>query len=182
MTKTELKSKLEKAVEALKDDLKQIRTGSANVSMLDSVKVNAYESEMSIQEVGNISKPDATTLVIVPWDKSLIDNIAKAIRESEIQIDPVVEGDRVRISFPGLTEERREEFAKVVSDRVEESRQRVRRIRQDAMKDIDKKFQDKEISEDEKFSLREDVEEVVKNYNENIEEIGEKKTKEITTV
>ncbi|MBD3366500.1 ribosome recycling factor [candidate division WWE3 bacterium] len=182
MNKNELKTQLQKAVDALKQELTQIRTGRANTSMLDPVRVNAYESQMSLQEVGSITMPDATTIVITPWDKSLIENIAKAIRESDVQVEPVVEGDRVRLSFPGLTEERRKEFAKIVSAKVEESRQQIRRIRQEAMKDIDKLFADKEIGEDEKFKLREDVEEVVKEYNDKLEDLGEKKTKEIMTV
>lgn len=182
MTNKELKDQLEDSVEILKQDLSQVRTGRASPSLLDSVKVNAYDSKMSIKEVGTVTMPDPTTLLIVPWDKSLIDNIAKAIRESDIKVNPIVEGDRVRISFPGLTEERRKEFAKIVSDRVEECRQRIRRVRQEAMKDIDKMFSDKEISEDEKFALQENVEETIKDYNKKVEEIGEKKTEEIMTV
>lgn len=182
MTEAELKNKLESAVEELTQDLTQIRTGRATPGMLSNIKVNAYGTLLSFQEVGSVNVIDSTTLVIVPWDKSLIDNIAKAIRDSDLQVEPIVEGDRVRISFPGLTEERRKEYAKVVSDKVEESRQRIRRIRQDAMKDIDESFEQKEIGEDAKFSMREDVEDLVKEYNEKVEEMGEKKTKEIMTV
>lgn len=182
MEMSELKTQLDSAVDSLREELAQVRTGRANTSILDAVKVDAYDSKMSIQEVAAITVPDATTIIISPWDKSLIDNIAKAIRESSIKVDPVVEGDRVRISFPGLTEERRKEFSKLVSDEVEECRQQIRRIRQKAMKDVDNAFEEKEISEDVKFDTREEIEDIIKDYNDKVEEIGEKKTKEIMTV
>ena len=182
MTKKEFESQLEISLEQLKEDLAQIRTGRVTPAILDSVKVEAYDSKMSIQEIGSVTLLNASTLVIVPWDKSLLSNISKAIQESDIQVTPIVEGDRVRLPFPGLTEERRKEFARVVSDKVEECRQRLRRVRQDAMKDIDKMFSDKEIGEDEKFQMKEGLEEIVKDSNESVDKIGDKKIQEIMTV
>lgn len=182
MTKKEFESQLEISLEQLKEDLAQIRTGRVTPAILDSVKVEAYDSKMSIQEIGSVTLLNASTLVIVPWDKSLLSNISKAIQESDIQVTPIVEGDRVRLPFPGLTEERRKEFARVVSDKVEECRQRLRRVRQDAMKAIDKMFSDKEIGEDEKFQTKDDLEEIVKDSNESVDKIGDKKIQEIMTV
>ncbi|MBP8960697.1 ribosome recycling factor [Patescibacteria group bacterium] len=182
MNKTELKKSLDIAVEALQENLSLIRTGRATPAILDNIRLEAYGAKMTIKEVGNVTVSDASTLVITPWDKGLLNPIAKAIRESDLKIEPIMEGDRVRLVFPGLTEERRKEFAKLVSEKVEECRQRVRKVRQDVMRQIDTQFDNKEIGEDEKFSLKEDVEELVREYNEEIENIGDKKTDEIMTV
>ncbi|HOM78070.1 MAG TPA: ribosome recycling factor [bacterium] len=182
MNKTELKKSLDIAVEALQENLSLIRTGRATPAILDNIRLEAYGARMTIKEVGNVTVSDASTLVITPWDKGLLNPIAKAIRESDLKIEPIMEGDRVRLVFPGLTEERRKEFAKLVSEKVEECRQRVRKVRQDVMRQIDTQFDNKEIGEDEKFSLKEDVEELVREYNEEIENIGDKKTDEIMTV
>jgi len=182
MTKKELEIQLEISLKLLKEDLAQIRTGRVTSAILDSVKVEAYDFKMSLQEIGSVTSLNASTLVIVPWDKSLLQNISKAIQESDIQVTPIVEGDLVRLSFPGLTEERRKEFARVVSDKAEECSQRIRRIRQDAMKDVDKMFSDKEIGEDERFQIKEGLEEAVKRSNENVDSVGDKKIQEIMTV
>ncbi len=182
MNKLELKKSLEKVVESLREDLTQIRTGRATPAILDNIRIEAYGAKMTIKEVGNITVSDASTLVITPWDKNLLNSIAKAIRESDLKIEPIVEGDRVRLVFPGLTEERRKEFAKLVSEKVEDYRQRIRKVRQEGMKEIDTQFESKEIGEDEKFSLKEDIEDLVKETNFLVEEIGEKKTEEIMTV
>jgi ribosome recycling factor len=182
MNKIEFKKSLEKTVESLKEDLTQIRTGRATPAILDNIRIEAYDAKMTIKEVGNVTVSDASTLIITPWDKSLLNSVAKAIRESDLKIEPIVEGDRVRLVFPGLTEERRKEFAKLVSEKVEDCRQRIRKVRQEEMKQIDTQFEGKEISEDERFSSKETVEEITKETNLLVEEIGDTKTEEIMTV
>ncbi len=182
MNKTELKTNLESALEDLRQEFNQIRTGRISPAVLENIKVEMYESQMSIRELATVSVPEPTILVITPWDKSAIESIAAAIKKSDLQIEPIVEGDRIRLSFPGLTEERRKEYAKMVSEKAEESRQKIRRLRQEAMKHIDTMFEEKEISEDEKFSMREDIEDIIKEYNRKVEELADKKTKEIMTV
>jgi len=182
MNKTELKKALDKTVEILQEDLTQVRTGRATPAILDNIRIEAYGAKMTIKEVGNVTVSDASTLVVTPWDKSLLNSVARAIRESDLKIEPILEGDRVRLVFPGLTEERRKEFAKLVSEKVEECRQRIRRIRQDGMKQIDTQFENKEIGEDEKFAQKEKIEDIVKETNTLVEEIGEAKTEEIMTV
>jgi ribosome recycling factor len=182
MNKSEFKKALEKTVEVLQEDLTQIRTGRATPAILDNIRIEAYGAKMTIKEVGSVTVFDSSTLVVTPWDKSLLNSVAKAIRESDLKIEPIVEGDRVRLAFPGLTEERRKEFAKLVSEKVEDCRQRVRKVRQEVMKEIDTQFEEKEIGEDEKFSLKEDIEEITRETNSIIEEIGDIKTEEIMTV
>lgn len=179
MNNSELKTKLNSSIEHLKNELSQIRTGRVSPTLLDSVKVNAYGTLMSVREVGTISVLDPQTLQVTPWDKSMLDSIAKAIRESDLHLTPVVQASFVIVPIPSLTEERRKEFTRLVAAKTEETKQGVRNIRQDAMKDIDEAFDNKEFGEDEKFTLREEVEKTVKNCVEEIEEIAEQKKEDI---
>lgn len=182
MNKSELKSKLDKSIEFLVQELRNIRTGRANPSLVSDVKVDAYGSKMTLKELGSIVLLDPQTIAITPWDKSLIGSISKAIREGDLNLNPVEDSDRVRIPIPPLTEERRKELTKVVSTKVEETKQAMRSIRQEAMKDIDKDFSDKLIGEDEKFSQREDVEKVIKEYVDLADTKGESKKEELLKV
>src|SRR3990170_3626833 len=112
MTKPELKSKLEKSMEILQDELSRIRTGRASPSLSESVKVNAYDTKMTIKELGSITVLDPQNLAVSPWDKNLVNEIAKGIREADLNLNPAVDGDLVRVPVPDLTEERRRELAK----------------------------------------------------------------------
>lgn len=179
MTKSELKSKLEDSLEFFKNDITQIRTGRVTPQLLDSVKLEAYGSTMTIREVGNIQVLDPQTLAVTPWDKALLENIAGAIKNSDLSLNPAVRNDAVIIPVPPLTEERRLEFSKIISSKMEDSRQSMRNIRQDAMKAIETKFTNKEFGEDEKFTLKGEVEDIVKEYVGKVEEIGEAKKQDI---
>jgi len=182
MNTPELKQKLTKSIDFLKSELSQVRTGRASPSIIEDIFVEAYDSKMSIKELGTITVLDSQNLVVSPWDKSLLKPVAKAVRESGLGLNPVDEPDRVRIPVPSLTEERRLELSKMVSGRVEESKNSMRSVRQDAMKDIDKDFSEKKIGEDEKFSQKEEVEKVVKSFIEQLEELGESKKKELLAI
>ena len=182
MNKNDLKSKLEKSVEFLRNDIATVRTGRASPSMVSDVVVDAYGSKMTMKELGSITLLDSQTIVVSPWDRSLIGAIAKAIREGELNLNPAEDSDRVRIPVPALTEERRKELGKVVGTKGEEAKQSVRNIRQDAMKEIEKEFTDKLIGEDEKFTQKDEVEKIVKEYVEKIDQICENKKQELMTV
>ena len=182
MTIAELKSKLDRSFDFLESELAQVRTGRASPTMIEDIEVDAYDSKMTIKELGSILVPDSQNLVIVPWDKSLLKAIAKAIRESELKLNPVEDSDRVRVPTPPLTEERRAELTKIVSTKTEEAKNSMRNIRQDAMKDIDKAFGDKSIGEDEKFTQREEADELVKEYTKSAEELAEGKKSDLMTV
>ncbi len=182
MNSSELKSKLQKSIDFLQSELAQIRTGRANPSLIEDISVNAYESKMLLKELGSITLQDAHTILVAPWDKGLIPSIAKAISESEHRLNPVESGSNLRVPIPLLTEERRKELAKLVSQKTEETKQSMRNIRQDAMKDIDRAFDAKEISEDEKFTEKDEIEEVVKKYTKQADEMGEAKSSELMTV
>ena len=182
MTISELRAKLDKSVDHLRDELSQVRTGRATPTLIENIPVEAYGAKMTVKELGSINVADAQNLIVSVWDKGLLSAVASAIRESELKVDPVVDGNMVRVPVPTLTEERRREFVKIVSSRVEEAKNSIRNIRQDAMKDIDKEFADKSIGEDEKFSRKEEVEDVVKEYISEVEELGENKKTDLLTV
>ena len=182
MTKQELTKKLDAAVNFFKSELAQVRTGRANPSLIEELKVTAYGSTMTVKELGTIAVPEPQMITVSPWDKTLIPVIAKAIRESELKLNPSEEGGLVRIPIPALTEERRKEFAKLVSAKVEESKQSIRNIRQEAMKLVEKEFTDKLIGEDEKFSKKDEIEEMVRNVVSNIEALGEEKKSDILKI
>jgi ribosome recycling factor len=182
MNKSELKSKLEKSIEFLQGELSKVRTGRATPAILESVKVNAYGTMMSIKEVGSITVADSQLLLVTPWDRSIIDSVAKAIREGDLNLNPAVDGNVVRVPIPDLTEERRKELAKGVSVKVEEAKNVIRNIRQDAMKDIDNDFNNKLIGEDEKFKLKEETEEIVKSFSDKAVTIGESKKEDLMKI
>src|SRR3990167_5935982 len=172
MQQPELKSKLQKCFDFLHSELLTIRTGRATPAILEDLKVNAYGTFMTLKELGSITAQDSQSLVVSPWDKSLISTIAKAIRDSDLNLNPVEEGDLLRVPVPALTEERRIELTKIVTKKVEEAKQSIRNVRQEAMKDIDNDFTNKAIGEDDKFGLKEDVEELAKDYTTKVEELG----------
>lgn len=182
MNTTDLKQKLTKSTEFLKSELAQIRTGRASPTLLESIQVDAYGSKMSIRELGSISVLDSQNLVIMPWDKSVGSAIVKAIREGGLGLNPVEDPDKIRVPIPALTEERRKEFAKMVSTQTEEAKNAMRSIRQDTMKDIEKEFTDKLIGEDEKFRQKEEVEKIVKSFVEQAEQLSEDKKQELMKI
>jgi ribosome recycling factor len=182
MNPIELKSRLEKSLEFLHSELSQIRTGRATPSLLENIEVDAYGSKMKVKELGSITLLDNQNLAVVPWDKALGAAIAGAIRDSELKLNPVSEPGRVRVPVPALTEERRKEFAKIAAGKVEEAKGSMRNVRQDAMKEIDKKFADKLIGEDDKFTQKEEVEKIVKEYVTKADDLGEAKKTDLMTI
>jgi len=182
MNSSELKTKLNKTLEFLKSELSQIRTGRASPAFVETLTVDAYGSKMSIKELGSITALDSQTLLISPWDKNLVKEISKSITESDLKINAVVDGNSVRVPFPALTEERRKEFTKLASSKVEDCKTSIRSVRQDAMKDIDKAFSEKLIGEDEKFTQRDEVDKIVKEYSEKADELGEAKKQDLLKI
>jgi ribosome recycling factor len=182
MNLSELKSKLTKSLEFLKTELTQIRTGRASPSLIEDVQVMAYGSKMTLKELGSIVLLDSQNIIVTPWDKNLVKDIATGIRESGKGLNPVEDSDKVRVPIPSLTEDRRREYTKTVAVKVEDAKNAMRHTRQEAMKDIDKDFSSKVIGEDEKFSQKESVEDLVKEFVDQAEELGEKKKTDLMTV
>lgn len=182
MTKSELKAKLEKSLEFVEGEISKIRTGRASPALIESVKVNAYGSQMSIKELGSVSVPDPKSLVVSVWDKSLLNNVAKAINEGGLNLNAVVDSEIVRVPVPDLSEERRKELTKLVSAKIEEAKNSIRSIRQEAMKDIDGDFEKKLIGEDDKFKIKEEYEALVKEYTDQVTDLGEEKKEDLLSI
>ncbi|MEX0870076.1 MAG: ribosome recycling factor [Candidatus Spechtbacterales bacterium] len=180
MTESELKQKLEKALGVLNSELSSLRVGKANASIVENVMVEAYGSQMELQQVAAITTPQHNQILIEPWDKSLTSVIEKALLQADLGMNPIVEGDSsIRMTLPPLTEERRKDLVREAQKHGEETRVVVRNVREDAMNDIDDAEKNKEISEDEKFKKKDDLEKVAKEYNQKVDEVVQKKEKDI---
>lgn len=172
---------LEKCIDALKDDLAQIRTGRATPELVEDILVDAYNTQAPIKNYANIGLLDSRSIAITPWDKAIIENISKAISESNRGFSPIIEGDRVRITVPELTEERRKEYVKIMKERVEDARVAIRSVRQKYMKDVDQMESDG-MSEDDADRIREELEKLVKEYNEKVEDMKDVKENSLLTI
>ena len=173
--------KMQKAYEFLLSDYQTIRAGRANPHLLDKIKVDYYGSPTPIQQVGNITVPEARMIQIAPWEKSLIREIEKAIMASDIGITPNNDGSVIRLVFPELTEERRKDLVKEVKKKGEEAKVAVRNIRRDA-NDAFKKLAKTEISEDEIKDLEDSVQKLTDKFIKDVDKAIEEKSKEIMTV
>ena len=172
---------IEKCFEALKEDLSQIRTGRATPEVVEDIIVDAYETQAPVKNYANITTMDAKTILIQPWDKSLVDAISKAVSSAKLGFSPITEGDRVLVKFPDLTEERRKDFVKMMGERVEDARVAVRNVRQKYMKEIDE-AESSGLSEDDADRKREEGEKFVKEMNEGIEELKKQKETDLMTI
>ena len=174
--------KMEKSIDALLNEYASIRAGRANPHVLDKIKVDYYGTPTPIQQVGNISVPEARMILIQPWEKSLIRPIEKAIQTSELGINPSNDGSVIRLVFPELTEERRKELAKDVKKKGDGAKVAISNIRRDAMDALKKMKNNKEISEDECASLEKEVEKTLSKSVEQIDKHTAEKEKEIMSV
>ncbi|MDN5304665.1 MAG: ribosome recycling factor [Fusobacteriaceae bacterium] len=176
------REKMDKAVEATKHKFASIRAGRANVSMLDGIKVNQYGSDMPLNQVANLSAPEARLLVIDPWDKSIIKEIEKVIVNSNLGLTPNNDGKVIRLQIPELTAERRKEYAKLAKKEAEEGKVAIRNVRKDTNNKLRKLEKDSEITEDDLKRYEADVQKLTDEYIKKIDELYAKKEKEITTV
>lgn len=174
--------KMEKSIDSMLSDFATIRAGRANPHVLDKIKVDYYGTPTPIQQVGNISVPEARMILIQPWEKSLIKAIEKAIQTSDLGINPSNDGSVIRLVFPELTEERRKELSKDVKKKGEETKVAVRNIRRDANDTFKKMEKADEISEDDLKDAEEKVQKMTDKAIEKIDKAVENKTKEILTV
>ena len=174
--------KMKKAVEFLKTDLQTIRAGRANPHVLDKLRVDYYGTPTPIQQVANVSVPEARIIQISPWDRTLIKDINKAILASDIGITPVSDATSIRLVFPELTGDRRKELGKDVKKRGEEARIAVRNIRRDGNEELKKTGKAEGISEDEVKDLQDELQKLTDKYGKDIDAVIEAKTKEIMTV
>ncbi len=173
--------KMTKAYEHLESDYAGIRAGRANPHVLDKIKVDYYGTPTPIQQVGNITVPEARLIQIAPWEKSLIKEIEKAIMASDIGINPSNDGNTIRLVFPELTEERRRDLVKDVKKKGEDCKVAVRNIRRDG-NDSFKKLAKAEVSEDEIKQLEEQLQKLTDKYIKEVDKLVEDKSKDILTV
>lgn len=180
--KNNAKIKMEKVIVSLGEELKKVRTGKAQVSMLDSVRVNYYGQQTPLSQVASVSTPDAKTFLIAPWESSILKEIEQALVKSDVGMAPINDGKVIRLKVPDLTEERRKDLAKQVKKIVEESRVAVRLVRRDSNEEVKKAFKDKIISEDESKKGEADIQKITDDFIKKIDQIAEEKEKSILTI
>lgn len=174
-------NKMKKAIEFLEADFAGIRAGRANPHILDKLRVDYYGTPTPIQQVGNVTVPEARIIQIAPWDKSMLKAVEKAILTSDIGINPSNDGSVIRLVFPELTEERRKDLAKEVRKKAEEAKVAIRNIRRDG-NDAFKKLTKEDVSEDEVKQLGDELQKLTDKYVKEIDVVTEAKNKEIMTV
>lgn len=173
---------MEKSLQALQNELKKIRTGRAQVSMLDNIKVNYYGNPSPLNQVAAISTPDAKSFLIAPWEASILKEIEQAIIKSDIGMTPMNDGKVIRLKVPDLTEERRKDLVKQTKKIVEEARVAIRMARRDANEEVKKALKDKAISEDESKKSETEVQKLTDDYIKKVDAISDEKEKSIMTI
>lgn len=175
-------ARMQKSLDNLKEEFNLIRAGRANPHILDRITVSYYGAETPLQQVANVTVPEARMIQIQPWDPSLLKDIEKAILISDIGINPTNDGKVIRLVFPDLTEEHRKDLVKDIRKKGEDAKVAIRNIRRDANDTIKKQLKDSEISEDEEKDLTDGVQKLTDSYTKQIDTLTEEKTKEIMTV
>ena len=180
--KKDTESRMLKTLEALRLDLMKVRTGRAHTGLLDHIQVDYYGSYVPVNQVANISLSDARTISVQPYEKTMISKVEKAIRDSDLGLNPATNGDQIRVPMPMLTEERRRDLIKVVRTEAEGARVSTRNIRRDANNDLKNMLKDKEISEDDERRGQEDVQKLTDRFIAEIDKALAEKEKELLTV
>jgi ribosome recycling factor len=179
---TQSKEKMEKAVQGLLGELKKVRTGRAQVSMLDGIKVNYYGTPTPLNQVSALSTPDARSFLISPWETSILKEIEQSIVKSDLGMSPMNDGKVIRLKVPELTEERRKDLVKNIKKICEDARVAVRMVRRDANESLKAQLKDKAISEDDNKRQQEEVQKLTDDYIKKIDQLAADKEKELMTV
>ena len=180
--KKDVHHRMDAAVESVRSELAQLRTGKASPAILDGIVVNYYGTPTPLRQAANVSAPEPRLLVIQPWDRSLLGEIEKAILKSELGLTPMNDGKVIRISIPTLTQERRKELMKVIKKMAEEAKDAMRNIRRDTnemLKDLKK---EKEISEDEQFKAQDETQKITDDFIKKVDSVYSAKEKEILEI
>ena len=175
-------TKMSKTIQSFKKDIATLRTGRANINMLDTIKVDVYGQLMPVEQLSTISVPEARLISIQVWDKSNTQLIESAIQKSELGINPQIDGQIIRLRIPDLTEERRKDLIKILKNMGEKGRVSIRNIRREANEELKKKLKDKQISEDQNKSFEKNIQKLTDNSIENLEKILAEKEKEIIQI
>ncbi|HEX2079205.1 MAG TPA: ribosome recycling factor [Longimicrobium sp.] len=176
------RQRMDGAIEALRREFAGVRTGKASPGLLDTVKVEAYGSHVPLNQVGTVSAPEARMLMVQPWDKSLIKTIERALRESDLGVNPSNDGNVIRIPIPPLTEERRKEYVRLLHKLTEEARVAVRNVRRDANDEIKHRQKDEGLSEDDVRREQAEVQKLTDEYIHRIDDLLKHKEAEVMEV
>jgi len=174
--------KMEKSINSFKKEISTLRTGRANINMLDTIKVDVYGQLMPVEQLGTVSVPEARLISIQVWDKNNINLIESAIQKSELGINPQIDGQIIRLRIPDLTEDRRKDLIKILKNMGEKSKVSIRNIRREANEDLKKKLKEKKISEDQNKLFEKNIQKLTDTNIENIEKILTTKEKEIIQI
>ena len=180
--KNDAKTRMDKTIESLKSDFGGLRAGRAHASLLDGIMVEAYGSLSPISQVGTVSVPDARTLSVSVWDKGLAKSVEKALRESDLGLNPVSDGTLIRIPIPPLSEERRRELVKIAGKYAEQNKVALRNIRRDAIDEVKKLKKDSLISEDEEKRAENEIQKITDDSVKKVDELQSQKEKDIMQV
>ena len=179
----DVRQKMEKALELLREDLATVRAGRATPALVEKIMVEAYETRMPLVELATISSPEPNQLIITPFDPTVLRNIELAFSQDRgLGLSPIVDESVIRIQIPPLTEEKRKELVKLVGQKLESGRVMVRQARQEKRSEIKQAFENKEMGEDDKFKLEQDLQELTDEFMKKIEEMGKNKETELKTV
>lgn len=180
--KEDAQERMGKSIDALKSNLNKVRTGRAHPSLLDNISVEYYGMDTPLNQVGNISVPDARTLAVTVFDKSMIGAVEKAILSSDLGLNPASQGTLIRIPLPPLTEERRKDLVKVVRGEAEGGKIAIRNIRRDANSDVKALLKEKEISEDEAHQAEDEIQKITDGFVKKVDEILTEKEAELMEI
>ncbi len=178
----EMKKQMQKVVDKFQEELFRIRAGRANALMFEAIKVDYYGAPTPLTHISSVVVQDAKTVIITPYDKSIIPEVAKAIGASDLQVNPQVEADKIRIKFPDLSEERRKEITKIVGKKEEEAKVKIRHIRRDTLEEAKKAKKDGELPEDDFKKMEDQIQKYTKEYEKKIEQAAEEKRKEVLSL
>jgi ribosome recycling factor len=182
LIKNDINNRMDSTISSLKTEMNGIRAGRASPSMLDTIKVDVYGSKMPINQIGNITTPEPRLINIEIWDKGNVSLVEKAIRESDLGINPTIEGTLIRLPLPQLTEERKIEYIKLAKKIGESSKVAIRNLRRDGIEQFKKMEKNKEVGEDESKKLQSDIEEITSTHVKLIESIVSEKEVDLSKV
>lgn len=177
-----VEEKMSKSIDSLKTDLQKVRTGRAHTGILDHIQVDYYGSMVPISQIANLSLADARTIVVQPWEKNMANAVEKAIRESDLGLNPASMGETIRVPMPALTEERRKELTKFIKGEGEQTKVAIRNLRRDANEALKRLVNDKEISEDDERRAQGDIQKLTDKFVAEVDQVLQSKEAEIMTV
>lgn len=178
----ELKQKFEQVIEKLSSDFGNVRTGRSSTAIVENIMVSYYGSTTPLKQMASLSTPDATQIVIQPWDKNALGDIELAIKNADLSLSPTNDGSVVRIVLPAMTQDRREEVVRTLQKKGEEARVALRNVRSEAWEDIQRMEKRSAITEDDKYSAEKEINDLINEYNKKIQAVVDNKEKEVRSI